>query len=136
MISTRQLATFGLILARGYNRPAMHEYAVTENVVDIVCRHAVKAGARRVRRVHLVVGELSSIIDDSVQFYYDLISEGTVAQAAELVFRRVAVEVECGACGYVWQPADADWTCPQCGQAQARVRAGREFYVESIEVED
>lgn len=114
----------------------MHEYAVTENVVDIVCRHATEAGAHRVRRVYLVVGELSTIIDESVQFYFDFISEGTVAEGAELCFRRVNVEVECGACGHVWQPADADWTCPQCGQAQARVRAGREFYVESIEVED
>ena len=114
----------------------MHEYAVTENIVDIVCRHAAKAGANHVRRVYLVIGELSSIVDESVQFYYDFISQGTLAEGAELAFRRVQVEVECGACGHVWQPDDVDWTCPQCGQARARVKAGREFYVESIEVED
>ncbi|MEN6479840.1 MAG: hydrogenase maturation nickel metallochaperone HypA [Anaerolineales bacterium] len=114
----------------------MHEYAVTQNIVDIVCRHAAKAGASRVKRVDLVVGELSTIVDDSVQFYYDFIAEGTLAEGAQLCFRRVPIEVECGACGHVWQPVDADWTCPACGQAQARVRAGREFYVESIEVED
>jgi len=71
-----------------------------------------------------------------VQFYFDFVSQGTLAEGAELSFRRVAVEVECGACGHVWHPEDADWTCPACGEAKARVRAGREFYIDSIDVED
>ena len=114
----------------------MHEYAVTESIVEIVCRHAAAAGASQVRRIQLVIGEFATIVDESVQFYFDFISQGTVAQGAELTFRRVNVEVQCGACGHTWQPESADWTCPRCGAAQARVQAGREFYIESIEVED
>jgi hydrogenase nickel incorporation protein HypA/HybF len=113
----------------------MHELAVTESVVNIVNRHAREADARRVLRIHLVVGELSSIVDDSVQFYFDYLSQDPLAEGAELVFERLPVTLQCGACGHQWQPPTADWTCPECSVAQAHIVAGREFYVDSIEVE-
>jgi hydrogenase nickel incorporation protein HypA/HybF len=114
----------------------MHELSVTQNIIEIVNRHAEQAGAGRVARIHLVIGELSSVVDDSVQFYFDYLSEGTLCAGAELVFQRVDVRLACGACGATWQPTDADWRCPACGEARAHVAEGREFFVHSIEVED
>ena len=113
----------------------MHELAVTESIVDIVCRHAEQAKAQRVFSIHLVIGELSSIVDDSVQFYFDYLSQDTLASGAELAFERLAVSLRCAACGREWQPDTADWTCPACRVARAQIVAGREFYVDSIEVE-
>jgi len=113
----------------------MHELSVTESLLDIVCRHANQATAKRILRIHLVIGDLSSIIDDSVQFYFDFLSENTIAEGAELVFKRLSVALNCTACGHDWNPTTADWTCPACGLAKASIVAGREFYVDSIEVE-
>ncbi len=113
----------------------MHELSVTENILEIVRRHAERASARRITRIHLVIGELSSIVDDSVQFYFDFLAQNTIAAGAELVFQRLPVTLQCGACEHRWQPDSADWTCPSCNAAQARIVAGREFYVDSIEVE-
>ncbi len=114
----------------------MHELSVTQNIIEIVNRHAQQAGASRVARIHLVIGDLSSIVDDSVQFYFDYLSEGTPCAHAELVFCRVGVRLVCRECGASWQPEDADWRCPACGQRRAQVAEGREFYVDSIEVEE
>lgn len=113
----------------------MHELAITENILDIVRRHAEGAEAKHVLSIYLVIGELSSLVDDCIQFYFDYLSRDTVAEGAKLVFERLPVEVECGACGHAWQPDVGDWTCPSCGAMRARVVAGREFYVDSIEVE-
>lgn len=114
----------------------MHELPVTESVLRIVLDHAQRAGAQRVVRVNLVLGELSSIIGDSVQFYWDLISEGTPAEGAELRFRRVPAELRCLACGVTFPlHQQEDWLCPACGSAQVRVATGDQFLVESIEVE-
>ena len=113
----------------------MHEMSVTESILDIVRRHAEQAQAKRVLRINLVIGELSSIIDDSVQFYFDYLSQDTVAQGAQLCFQRIGIQVSCQGCGNEWAPSSADWTCPRCGLAQARVVSGREFYVDSIEVD-
>jgi len=114
----------------------MHELAVTESIIEIVSRHAAEAGARKVSAINLVIGDLSSIVDDSVQFYFDYLSEGTPSQGARLVFSRVRVLLECGACGHQWEPSSADWRCPACGASRAKAIRGREFYVDSIEVED
>ena len=113
----------------------MHELAVTESILDIVHRHARQAGAERVLRIHLVIGELSSIVDDSVQFYFDYLAQDTASAGAQLVFERIPVTLRCGACGHTWQPTTADWSCPRCAEAKASMVAGREFYVDSIEVE-
>ena len=114
----------------------MHELSVTQSILDIVSRHAEKAGAKRVLRINLVIGELSSVVDDSVQFYFDFLGKDTVAAGAQLAFERLPVRVRCGACGQEWHPESADWNCPACNQqAQGHVVAGREFYVDSIEVE-
>jgi hydrogenase nickel incorporation protein HypA/HybF len=73
----------------------MHELTITESLLEIVLRHADKAGAHRVRDLFLVIGQLSSIVDDSVQFYWDIISDGTIAEGAKLHFNRIATEIEC-----------------------------------------
>jgi len=113
----------------------MHELSITESVLRIVLDHAQRAGAQRVVRVNLVLGELSSIVSDSVQFYWDLVAEGTEAEGAELHFRRVPAELRCMACGATF-PLDQDsWLCPQCGSPQVQAIAGDQFLVESIEVE-
>jgi len=113
----------------------MHELAITESILNIVQRHAEQAQAKRVLSIRLVIGELSSVVDDCVQFYFDYLSQNTMAAGAKLLFERPKVELACEACGHTWQPVDANWTCPRCGEAKAGVVKGREFYVESIEVE-
>ena len=47
----------------------MHELAVTESVLRIALDAAEKNDAARVTDIYLTIGRLSSIVDDSVQFY-------------------------------------------------------------------
>jgi len=53
----------------------MHELSITQGMLEIVLRHAQQARAQRITQIHLVIGDLSSIVDDSVQFYFDFISQ-------------------------------------------------------------
>jgi hydrogenase nickel incorporation protein HypA/HybF len=108
---------------------------VTESLLEIALRHAKQAGAGRITDLYLVIGELSSVIDDSVQFYWDFVSEGTKAEGATLHFRRVPAEMACQACGERYDPK-ADLTCPACGGSDVRIVAGQEFFLEAIEVSD
>lgn len=110
----------------------MHELPVTQSVLDIVLRHA--SGAR-VTDVHLVIGELSAIVGDSVQFYWDMIAQGTPAEGARLHFRRVEARLSCMSCAHVYRPESGQLTCPNCGGAGAKIVSGEEFFVEAIDVE-
>jgi hydrogenase nickel incorporation protein HypA/HybF len=113
----------------------MHELAVTENILNIAVQHAAQANALRVTTLHLVIGQLSSIVDDSVQFYWDMISAGTLCEGAHLHFERRAAMLKCLACDQTYT-LNGDLTdCPNCHSARIKVVAGEEFYLDSIEVE-
>lgn len=107
---------------------------VTENILDIALRHGRDAGADAITDLHLVIGELSSIVDESVQFYWDFVSKDTIAENATLHFRRIPAEIECRRCQYIYTPHES-LTCPNCGSAQTKIIAGEEFYLEAIDVD-
>ena len=113
----------------------MHELPVTEQILKIVLEHAREAGAQRVLQVNLVVGNLTSFVDDSIQFYFDFLTRETEAENAVLQIARVPARVRCHQCGEEFAPRGVDWLCPQCGALGGEVLAGREMYIESIEVE-
>jgi hydrogenase nickel incorporation protein HypA/HybF len=113
----------------------MHELAVTQGILDISLRHAKQANATRITDINLVVGQFSSIVDDSVQFYWDIIAKDTLAQGARLHFSRIQGEMTCGSCGYSFQPDDETFLCPSCSSPMVRITKGEEFRVDSIDVE-
>ncbi len=114
----------------------MHELAITQSLLELVLEHAARAGGGRVSGVHVVSGELSGVVDDSVRFYWDAVSEGTVAAGATLHFRRVPLIFECLACGSHFAPASTTFDCVDCGGRQVRVTSGREFRLEGIDLEE
>ena len=113
----------------------MHEFAITENLLEVALRHARDAGATRVTDLYLVIGRLSAVVDDSVQFYWDFVSRGTPAEGSRLHFRRTPVEMRCAACDATYAPPGEDLSCPSCAGVRVRVVAGDEFRLEAIDVE-
>lgn len=113
----------------------MHELAVTQSILDISLRHAKEAGAKQVTGINLVIGEFASIVDDSVQFYWDILAEGTLAQGAQLHFERIPGEMTCADCKFSFHPSDTDFACPNCGGQVVQIAKGDEFSVDSIDVE-
>jgi hydrogenase nickel incorporation protein HypA/HybF len=114
----------------------VHELLVTRGVLDAALQAARESGATKIVAIDLVIGELTSVVDDSVQFYFDLLSEQTAAAGARLRFQRVPAVAECGTCGTAHDVAPPlPPVCQACGSAQVRVSGGQQFHVASIEVE-
>ena len=113
----------------------MHELSVTQSILNIVLQHAQQANAKRIEDIHIVMGELSTNVDDSIQFYWRMIANGTMAEEARLHFRRVPAQMQCVSCKHIYHPEDGELACPACGNASARILAGEEFYVESIDID-
>jgi hydrogenase nickel incorporation protein HypA/HybF len=113
----------------------MHELSITEEILRVALEHAERADASRITGIHLIIGDLSSVVNDSVQFYFDFLSPGTLAEGAQLHFQRVAARLRCWQCGHQFEPQGMDWHCSQCGSLGGQVVAGKEFYLDSLEVE-
>jgi hydrogenase nickel incorporation protein HypA/HybF len=113
----------------------MHELTVTESILNIAKKHAQLADATRVTEINVVIGQLSSIVDDSIQFYWDIISEGTLCYGAVLNFQRVPARLSCLECGNEYGIETELEPCPRCKSFKIKVITGEEFWVESIAIE-
>ena len=113
----------------------MHELAITQDMLELVLEQAKKAGAGEVGKINLVIGEMCGVVGESMQFYFNFLSKGTIAEGATLAFTMVPPTAQCRGCGKVFEFGEFDWTCPDCGGISLEVIAGKELHVESIEVE-
>ena len=111
----------------------MHELSVTESILNITTRYAEQENASIVTDVYLVIGNLSSIIDDSVQFYWDFVTKKTICEGSKLHFSRIEAKAKCLECGFEYNLTELQ-PCPQCESARFRIITGEEFYVESIKI--
>jgi len=114
----------------------MHELSITQQIVSLAEKHARDHEAERVTDLYLTIGELSSVIDDSVEFYWDMVAQGTLCEGAELHFQRVPAEIRCRECGHTYGLPGGELTaCPSCGSARIEVLQGKEFQLASMDID-
>lgn len=113
----------------------MHELSVVQDILSIALRHAHAQKAQRITDIHIVVGQWASIVDDSVQFYWDIVSQNTIAEGATLHFCRIAATMRCLDCNQTYTPGVDDLFCPSCHGRHTTLIQGSEFYLESIEID-
>lgn len=115
----------------------MHELPITQSILDIALQYGEQARAKRITDLYLVIGQLSSVLDESVQFYWDIIAKGSIAEGARLHFERIPAALECLDCGEKYAITKGTLTsCPQCDSISVNITAGNEFRLDSIEIED
>jgi hydrogenase nickel incorporation protein HypA/HybF len=113
----------------------MHEQGIVDSLLSVALANAAKAKALKIRRINLVVGELTGVVDESMDLYFGFLSENTIASGAKIVYRHIPIELQCRQCDHVFKPQGIDYRCPACGEQRSDVIAGRELYIENMEVE-
>ncbi|HTX78656.1 MAG TPA: hydrogenase maturation nickel metallochaperone HypA [Longilinea sp.] len=113
----------------------MHELAVTESLLHTATDYAQRNQATKVTDLYMVIGQLSSIVDDSVQFYWDIISKDTICEGAKLHFERKPAVIKCLDCNTEYGIKPELTPCPACGSIKAKIISGEEFNLDSIEIE-
>jgi hydrogenase nickel incorporation protein HypA/HybF len=115
----------------------MHELPISQNVLEIALRFGKENNASQITDLYLVIGQLSSVIDESVQFYWPIVSKGTIAERAKLHFKRIPARLECTHCETVFMIEDGQLTtCPECDSSQIKILSGKEFQLESIQIKN
>ena len=115
----------------------MHELPATRGILAVALDTAREVNAVRVTSIDILIGEMTSLVDDSVQFYFDILAKDTLAAGARLNFKREPGLGMCLGCGQTFAvkpPLDPE--CPHCSAYAVRVSGGNRFFVESIEVDE
>jgi hydrogenase nickel incorporation protein HypA/HybF len=112
----------------------MHEVGLMQNALDMAFAHVQRAGATRIHRMCLRVGELSGVVPEALELAFGAAAPGTPADGAELIIERIAVVCRCEHCNQTFQPEDVVYLCPICGAINSRVQQGRELELASLEV--
>lgn len=113
----------------------MHEYPVTMRIIEIAQEFAQKNHAESIKQINLVVGDYSGYVASSIELYFDIIAEGSLARNAKLNIERVIPKLKCNHCGSLFERKPFSFQCPKCSGEGIPTEIGKEFYIKSIEIE-
>jgi hydrogenase nickel incorporation protein HypA/HybF len=112
----------------------MHEYPITIRIIEIAQEVAEKNHAKSIQQINLVVGDYSGYVASSIELYFDIIAEGSLAKNAKLNIERVVPQLKCNSCGGLFERKPFSFQCPNCNGEGSPTDIGKEFYIKSIEI--
>jgi hydrogenase nickel incorporation protein HypA/HybF len=111
----------------------MHELSIAQAVVAIAARHAE---GRRVCRIEVKVGHLRQVVPAALEFAFQVLTEGTEMDGAELVIEEVPARTRCRACQAVTTTDQFPLACAGCHALDVELVAGEELLVDALEFEE
>ena len=103
----------------------MHEVSVISNMVDAILRELDNYKVQRVEEVNIVIGDLTSLGPEQLEFAYEIVTKDTILEGSKLIIEREEVLVKCNECGYEGpaENLESDFfdhsipviACPKCG---------------------
>ena len=113
----------------------MHELSVTQSILNIALESAEEAGAEKINKIKIAAGEMTGYVPRYVQEYFNIVSRGTIAEGAELEFKKIPASALCRVCGKETPLTDYRFVCAHCGGNDLKLIHGREFLVDSIDID-
>lgn len=120
----------------------MHEISIAGAIVDAVLDAAKKNNAGKVNEVFLEVGELTALNPEQLEFIFETITRGTVAEGARFNIQLIKPLIKCRKCSYNGPIEFFEKLhfllpvirCPACGEIEVDIVAGRECNVKKIKI--
>jgi hydrogenase nickel incorporation protein HypA/HybF len=113
----------------------MHELSLAQALVDEVERIRIKEKAVGILSVTVVIGALSGVNREALEFVFPMVAEGTCLERAALEIHETPAGVRCEACGRETRPDLAFFRCGECGSSRVRIVKGREFLIQSVQIQ-
>lgn len=112
----------------------MHELAICRGIIEAVRSTADGfSSPLRISRVVVKIGRLTSVVPDSLQYYFGLLTPGTFLDGAVLLIEEVPVRAFCSDCETEFEIDEPSFACPNCGSGFIELRSGRELQLVSLE---
>lgn len=113
----------------------MHEMGITQGILAAAFDAAEEAGATRITEVRIRVGEMTEVVEFALQFAFESLTPGTMAEGATLVVEHVPARSRCRSCGHEYDHDRFQMVCPQCESLDVEMLQGRELLIDAIEAD-
>jgi hydrogenase nickel incorporation protein HypA/HybF len=109
----------------------MNEVSVAQGLLKDLQQESKRHGVSHVSRVHVRIGSLRNIAPEALTFAFEEVSEGTVAEGAELNIGVVPAKGRCDKCDIDFdvKTDNPGFPCPQCGGMGGQLISGKELEI-------
>lgn len=121
----------------------MHEVSVVSDLVSAILRELEKYKVEKVEEVTLVIGDLTMLGSEQMEFAYEVVTKDTPLEGSKLIIEHEAIEVRCDSCGYEGgvESIKSDYdehaipilSCPKC-KGSVKVTAGQSCCVKNLRI--
>lgn len=115
----------------------MHELSIMKNILEVVLESGEEMGAKKISRINIIAGAFTEFVPRYAQLYFDMISQNTIAEKAEIHIDTSPAIIKCRFCGSETQVdiRHLVMKCNRCHSEQVELISGREIMIDSIEIE-
>lgn len=113
----------------------MHEMSLCEGVLQIIETEAKKQNFTKVKRVILDVGVLSGVEIPALEFSFEVVMRGSVAENAKLEINQIEAQAWCMQCAETVIVKERYDACPKCESYQLQISSGDEMRIKELEVD-
>ena len=121
----------------------MHEVSVVSDIVSAILKELEKYNVEKVEEVVLVVGDMTSLGEEQLEFAYEIVTRETKLEGSKLVIEHEKIFVKCTECGYEGEVRmlESDYgehtipilSCPKCN-GKVKVTAGQTCRVRNLKI--
>ncbi|MEW6378046.1 MAG: hydrogenase maturation nickel metallochaperone HypA [bacterium] len=113
----------------------MHELSLVQELIGVLEEQVRVHTVKKVLRVNLRVGKMTSVVPSSLAFCFEVLSRGTSLEGAVLDIEEIPVRCRCTTCQEEFEVESFTFFCPKCGGNNLEQLSGREFLIHHLEVD-
>jgi len=113
----------------------VHEVGITQSILEIAVDNAHQAGAKKITSLTIEIGGLSGVVADAVEFCFEAVSRGTMAEGATLNIIRIPGKGRCLDCGNETELDNYTFSCAHCESYQLERIQGEELRLTEVEID-
>jgi hydrogenase nickel incorporation protein HypA/HybF len=109
---------------------------ITAGILESAFDAAEGAGASHITEIRISVGELTEVVEFALQFAFEALTPGTMAEGAVLTVTHIPARSHCNTCGIDYDHDRFTMLCPECDSLDVTLLQGRELRIDSIDTDD
>ena len=123
----------------------MHEVAVMSDIIKAAVAELEKHDVIKVEELVILIGDLTSLGDDQLQFAYEIMTKNTILEDSVLTIEHEEVMIRCTKCNYGGkaETLENDYhehtvpilACPKCGSS-VTITKGQACAIRSIKIQE